>query len=283
MSSSLELVCSSQRDKSFWISTFASFGSSFLLLSFLMTMMYFSLWRNKAAEYTFLSNISHLSFIIALFMKSIGSCAAGIILRYDNIKWVVIRPILVDVPQAALVVSYSIVFLTWCIASCRQLTLPVGKQITRISGGALIASLVFFLANSIFDCLYFSLEKEQIHQLNVWISFARDEIIGIAFLVILSLVRKFRNVSIKGNNNTEKSANIQSIVVLASLLVRGITILVENFVFSPKYAKSETTPCGIPSLAFYIGQQLVCEVLPAFSLISLQGSLSKILSYETLE
>lgn len=276
-------TCASQKDKSFWISTFSSFGSSFLLLSITSLMIYFALWRSKENSKAAIKNFSHLGFVVSIFLKAIGFCSAGILLRFQNINWEYISPIILDIPQASITFGFTLVLMLFCLSCGRLLSKQLEEKFNRAVYGVSILSGIFFLCTIILTILYYACQKMFIFNVNLWISLIRDLTIAIAFIVLLSIIKKQRVVPPNQSNPSEKSQNILSFIILSCMILRGISYIVDNYVFSPELTHNQNSRCGISSLIYFVFQTIVCEALPVICILLLQGIMSVLPAYDTIE
>lgn len=275
-------VCSSQKDKSFWISTFSSFGSSFLLLSILSLMIYFSLWRNKTSSHAFTKNFSHLSFVISLFLKAVGFCAAGILLRFQ-INWQYISPFILDIPQASITFGFSFIFMVTCISYGHLLSKQAADKFNKAVYGISILSGIFLLCTVILCISYYLSEKSIIFHINLWVSSIRDMIISISYIILFSLIQKLRVVPPNDANQSEKNVNILSYITLSCLILRAILYPIEIIIFSPKLTHNQTSQCGIGALLYFVFQTIFCDILPVICVLLLQGMMDTVLSYDSIQ
>lgn len=276
-------TCSSQRDKSFWISTFSSFGSSFLLLSIISLMIYFSLWRTKENNRSTVKNFTHLGFISSIFLKSIGFCSAGILLRFQNVNWEYISPIILDIPQASITFGFSLILMMYCLSCGRLLAKQTEDKVNKVIYSIPILSGIFLFGTIVLTSLYYAFQKSSLFNINLWLSLIRDLIVAISFIVLLCLIKKLRVVPPNQSNTSDKNQTILSFIILSCMILRGISYIIDNYVFSPSFTHDQNSRCGISSLIYFVFQTLICEVLPVICILLLQGIMSTLPSYDSIE
>lgn len=276
--SSYELQCSTQRDKSFWISVYASLGSSYLLFSILVFLLYFTVYRNQEEKESKLPKISHLTFGTSLLVKSFGYCASGIVLRINHFKWEIVSQLFLNVPQSLLVVSSSLFIMRWCLSEARHLNQPLGNKVAKVLSLIPIASMIFFGAVFVLSVIVTISKSDFMSQTNIWACFARDLLTSIPLLVCIHLIKSKTNIGLDSAPSI-KTLSLLSMVILIAFILRGICYPVSYYTFAKPIGSTTVSKCKVPSLVFFITEALAFEVFPTFLILALEGNIEKAFSY----
>lgn len=271
------MQCPTETQKTLWMTTYASLGSGVLILAVFIAMIYFGLWRYHSWHK--FAHLGSISFVMTIFMKGLGLCGASIFLRIEG-NWRKWSWSLLNAPDQLLTIAFTFVYCAWANFSLKNVAYLVNR-LTNISISIGVCLGLTGLSVTIAEIVSGNVVYRDI---DVILSVVRDFVMGILFLILLTKVRKVKNVKLcnKEKNNTERSLHILTIVSVVSIMLRGFTIAAYHWAFSPDKNPQSDAECSVSHLLSVIIQQIVCNIVPILCLTIMQGLVGKVAEYDMI-